>query len=160
MELASRVSAKSWQAKQIGVRVRTDEDQLAFFESLAGVNALRSYVLISDGVPVAFMLGHQWNKVYVVEEIGYDAAYADFSPGTVLMVEAIDDLLDTDRPESIDFGFGDAVYKRIFANSSSQAANLLLVSRKLKAQGTLLVDKALAACKRSLKEVARRRKSI
>jgi hypothetical protein len=43
----------------------------------------------------------------------------------------IEDLYKEDRPELLDFGFGDAAYKRSFANAEHDAASLYLVPRNV-----------------------------
>lgn len=48
---AAVVSQQSWQGKRLGVRVRSDQEQLRHFTQLAELGALRCYLLRSEGVP-------------------------------------------------------------------------------------------------------------
>jgi len=128
---AAVVSASSWQGRRLGLRVRNDEAQLRQFRTLADLQALRCYLLRSQGEPVAFAVGTQWNGHFVLEEIGYDTRYAGHSPGTVLLLDMLDDMFQHDTPELLDFGFGDGAYKQLFGNESTHSGTLLVVSRRL-----------------------------
>jgi len=128
---AAEVSAQSWQAKRIGVRVRNSNQELHLYRTLARLGALRCYLLHSEGKPIAFLIGTQWKKRFVLEETGYDTSYAKQSPGNVLMLCMLEDMLQQDTPQWLDFGFGDADYKRLFGNCSTENGSLLMVSRRL-----------------------------
>ncbi|MCY2989947.1 MAG: GNAT family N-acetyltransferase [Planctomycetota bacterium] len=128
---SASISQQSWQAKRLGVRVQSDDLQVRQFTHLAELGALRCYLLRSQDTPVAFAIGTQWNGRFRLEEIGYDAAYAKFSPGTVLLLRMLEDMLACDAPEWLDFGFGDGDYKRLFGNHQTSSGTLLLVSRRL-----------------------------
>lgn len=128
---AAEVSARSWQAKRIGIRIRNSEQESHLYRTLARLGALRSYLLHREGEPIAFAIGTQWNQRFVLEEIGYDTKYAKQSPGTVLMQCMLEDMLEQDTPKWMDFGFGDGDYKRLFGNCSTESGSLLLVSRRL-----------------------------
>jgi CelD/BcsL family acetyltransferase involved in cellulose biosynthesis len=127
---ATAVSSRSWQGKRLGLRVRSDFDRLLFFSRLAELGALRCYLLRSQGEPVAFAIGTQWHGRFILEEIGYDTRYANYSPGTVLWLNILEDMFQRNTPELVDFGFGDGAYKQLFGNQSSQSGTLLVVSRR------------------------------
>lgn len=128
---ASAVSANSWQGKRLGLRVSREDSLLRQFRNLANLQALRCYLLRSQDEPVAFAIGTQWNGRFMLEEIGYDTRYASSSPGTVLLLNMLEDMFQRDTPELVDFGFGDGAYKQLFGNESSQSGTLLVVSRRV-----------------------------
>lgn len=154
---ASAVSARSWQGKRLGLRVRSNDAGLRYFSKLAELRALRCYLLRSQGEAVAFAIGTQWKGRFILEEIGYDTRYADFSPGTVLWLNILEDMFQRDAPELVDFGFGDGAYKQLFGNQSSQSGTLLVVSRRfgpslklaVSRMGTWLGQSARSALRRS-----------
>ena len=127
---AVAISEQSWQGKRLGTRVRNDDATIAQFRRLAELGALRCYLMHSDGVPAAFAIGTQWQGTYQLEEIGFDPRFADLSPGTVLMLEMLDDLHSRRRAACLDFGFGDGAYKRQFGNHETASGSLLVVSRR------------------------------
>src|SRR5207237_3609270 len=73
--------------------------------------------------------GIQWEGTFVSEEIGYDPAYADFAPGTVLHFRVLEDLIARNTPAMADFGFGDNVYKQVFGNHHTLSGPVLLSRR-------------------------------
>jgi hypothetical protein len=126
---AHRVSSVSWQSKRRGLRVRNTEDERQFWASVARVGGLRSYLLEHGGRPVAFVLGVQWKGRFVYEEIAYDPAFGEHSPGTVLLFRVLEDLLARDPPRLFDFGSGDGGYKQVFANRQTLTGPVLLTRR-------------------------------
>jgi CelD/BcsL family acetyltransferase involved in cellulose biosynthesis len=129
LEKAHRISRQSWQAKRLGLRVRNDSQEVRLWESIASLGALRSYVLEQDGQPLAFQLALQWKGCLVLEETGYDAAYRNCSPGSVLTFRILEDLIARDTPRLIDFGFGDAPYKGSLCNRQTLSGPVYLVRR-------------------------------
>lgn len=121
LEQAALVSRNSWQQKRIGTRIRNDEQERRFLKAVANDGHWQSYILFQRGVPAAFLLGMRDQKTFYYEEIGYDAKYAEYSPGTVLLFKVIHHLYETKRVDWFDFGFGDAPYKRLFANQQTES---------------------------------------
>jgi hypothetical protein len=152
LEAAHAISRNSWQTERLGLRVHNDEVERRQLETLAEKGALRSYLLRKEGCPAAFLVGNQFRGYFNYEEVGYDRNLAQDSPGQVLLVQAIDDLLEHDSPAWLDFGGGDADYKRLFANHRSSSGNVLLVPRSLPLDGLF----AYAALCRRTGAIARR----
>jgi hypothetical protein len=130
LEQAHEISRRSWQAKRLGVRIHNSPEERHFFEALAARGALRSYLLEQEGRPAAFLVGVQWKDTFVFEETGYDLGLAGVSPGTVLFVRLLEDLVAQDPPRRFDFGSGDGEHKRLFANRQTLSGPVLLVRRR------------------------------
>ncbi len=124
---------QSWQAKTFGYKPRADSSTIEHHRSLARHGLLRSYLLVSDSKAVAFIRGYQYQGLYYFEEIGYDAEWRDFQPGTVLNLLAIEEMFSENRPDTLDFGYGENDYKRILGNTECPAAVASLVTRGSKA---------------------------
>lgn len=158
LEWLSRVSAASWQGRRLGVRFRNEEATSRRLESLAGIGALRSYVLFHAGTPVAFVHGTQFGDCYTFEETAYDGSLAAASPGRILCLRMIEDLLGERTPARLDFGAGDAEYKRFFGTRSVSCASLLLVRRSLATRAGLsavrLVQRAEQAARGALRRTS------
>jgi CelD/BcsL family acetyltransferase involved in cellulose biosynthesis len=137
LEWMSAVSSRSWQGRRLGKRFRNDAATRRGLEALAGIGALRSYVLLHGGAPVAFVHGTQYGGCYAFEETAYDGALAAASPGRILCLRMIEDLLAERTPDRLDFGAGDAEYKRFFATRGVSCASLLLVRRSLSTRAGL-----------------------
>lgn len=126
---AHQVSRASWQSRRLGLRVRNDQEETRFWEAVAAVGGLRSYVLEQGGRPLAFQLAVQWNGCLLLEETGYDPAYRGSSPGSVLVYRVLEDVLAQDTPRLIDFGFGDGGHKASLCNRKTMSGPVLLVRR-------------------------------
>ena len=131
---AESISQRSWQGRRIGVRLALNDRFRAHFDTLARLGALRSYVLHHQDRPAAFVYGWQWNGRFEYEEIGYASELADHAPGRVLLYRVLEDLVAQDTPEVLDFGCGDAEYKRVFGTHESASGPLVIASDTVKTQ--------------------------
>lgn len=130
----AHISPRSWQGQRLGLRLGQGQAFRAHFTALARLGALRAYVLYHQDRPAAFLYGWQWNGHFAYEEVAYDSALAAFSPGRVLLHYVIDDLIADCCPEVVDFGCGDARYKRSFSNHESASGPIVLAPRSVKTQ--------------------------
>ena len=128
LELANTISQKSWQANQFGLRIQNNDYELRMFSLLARLGALRSYILCQKSVPVAFIVGTQYNNEYHYEEIAYDQDFRSLSPGTILLTQLIEDLIQDSTPEYIDFGGGTADYKSLFGTDISESGSVWVLA--------------------------------
>jgi hypothetical protein len=74
-----------------------------------------AWVMYIDGAPCAFEIGHLYGGTFFSAAKGFDPAYGRHRIGTSLHMRMLQDLCDDPRVEAIDFGFGDADYKRRYA---------------------------------------------
>jgi len=131
LEAVSVISEQSWQGRRLGRRASADERRRTAFESLAELGALRCFLLRHDGEPVAFVYGWQWGGVFDYAQIGYDSRLAAKGPGKILLARVLEDLIERDTPDVLDFGDGDADYKRRFGTHHSLTGPLTLNSARL-----------------------------
>ncbi len=127
----SQISQATWQNRLLGLRIDNDPDTIAGYTEMARQGLLRAYLIELGNRPCAFLIGYQYRGVYYYEETGFDEAFTELSPGTAVLFLAIEDLFAFDRPRSINFGIGDGVHKRRFANLERQDAAVLLFRRNL-----------------------------
>lgn len=83
--------------------------QLAETEGAAGT--LRLGLAYLDGRAVAGQIWTVENGVAIIHKLAYREDAKQHSPGTVLSVEMFRRVLDVDKVDAIDFGFGDQSYK-------------------------------------------------
>lgn len=148
LDHAHRISQNSWQTRRLGLRVRNNEAELRSFTFLAEQNALRSYLLFCGQTPVAFLIGTQYGGTFRCEELGFDSGWADRSPGLVLLLKILDDLFEVRTPDWLDFGLGEARYKRQFGNHVSRCGSVWIVPpgvRQIATVGYLKTCRALAS---------------
>jgi CelD/BcsL family acetyltransferase involved in cellulose biosynthesis len=114
---------------------------------------MRCYLLEQNGEPIAFVLGIQWNGDFVYEELGYDPVFAAQSPGTVLLFHIVNDLIARNTPVRLNFGFGDAEYKRLFGNSQMTSASSLILRQSIRPALVIALNRAWGATRRYAKSV-------
>ncbi len=71
-----------------------------------------------------------WTRAYVLT--GFDPAYAKARPGIYLLMRVIEDACADSELRVLDFGPGDAAYKRQFSNESFEERNLLVYAPTLR----------------------------
>src|SRR5712691_9605627 len=167
LEAAHDISQRTWQTQKLGLRIRNDATETRRFTFLATRQALRAYLLLVNDRPIAFLIGTQFQGHFSYEEVGYDRDFADHSPGLVLLLHVLEDLLKDNPPRVFDFGGGDADYKRLFATSISTSGNVWIVPRGFWPQlwlsylrGCRRIDKIVRAAVQKLGLTTRLRQRI
>jgi hypothetical protein len=131
IEKSRTVLGRSWKSHHAeGTELFTDTRCAEYF-SLAKHGLMRSYVLIGNDEPIAFILGFQWNNIYHYSNIAYDLQKSALSPGTVLFYLMLEDLHIYDKPEILNFGIGDSLYKRRFGTDNSVDCSVSVIKSTL-----------------------------
>jgi CelD/BcsL family acetyltransferase involved in cellulose biosynthesis len=81
---------------------------------------------------LAFSVAHQYRGVVNSQEMGYHQDFAKYSPGKVLLYLIIRDLHADGSVRLLNFGMGDAEYKRWFADIERTESSWLLLRRSLR----------------------------
>ena len=116
----------------------------------------RVYVLYVGGAPVAFWQGSVYARTFFTGTPGYDPAFADYGIGRYLLVRVIEQLCEDDEVDLIDYGFGDADYKRRFGNESWEEADVVLFARRFRPLRINVTRTVLASALRVAKSVLTR----
>lgn len=125
-----RVSMNSWQTDVFGYRKRDTSEAIRFHKDIAAKGWLRSYLLKCSDEPIAFILGYQYYNRYYFENTGFNKYWRKHSPGSVLNYFLIKDIFANDRPDILDFGFGDNQYKRMFGTDQYDAEMVYVTRRR------------------------------
>jgi len=98
---------------QLGAGVTRDPTQRGLMQ--AGLRAGRfvAWVLYIDDRPASFWLGESFGPVFATGTPGFDPQFAKDRVGTFTMMRMIDDLCARGDIRRIDFGHGDAEYKKL-----------------------------------------------
>ena len=112
-----RISRRTYQWT-IGHRLQNDDKTRKRYLGLAAEGRLRCYILYMDATPCAFARGEISGTLYQYETPGFDPSFDKLSPGTVLLMWAIRDLIENSGCKTFDFGSGGDYtgYKARFAN--------------------------------------------
>ena len=148
---ARTVSARSYQ-ERFGAGLPEGEQALAEMRALAADDAVRAWVLFLEGRPISYLYAPAEGDTLLYLYLGYDPDFAALSPGTVLQLEAMRELMEEGRFALFDFTEGESQHKQMFATGSLDCVDLLLVRRTLAnlAIGNLITgfDAMVAAAKR------------
>jgi CelD/BcsL family acetyltransferase involved in cellulose biosynthesis len=74
-------------------------------------------------------MGYQHGGVYHYVKPAFDQGYGKLSPGTVLLLQMLEDLFAHEAPGKVCFCFGDTRYKQEFGNVHSKDVEILLLKR-------------------------------
>jgi CelD/BcsL family acetyltransferase involved in cellulose biosynthesis len=155
LRAAELVSRRSWQNRIIGERISDSEVCRRAFTDLVERRLLRAYLLKSGGEPCAFLVGYQHGGVYQYVETAYDESIGHLSPGSTLLYMVLEDLFSHKKPEAFNFGVGDGVHKRRFANREAKDTSAYLLRRNLSNQilkaSHFLFDSGIRLAKRVLR---------
>ena len=95
---------------------------------------LRSWILYVDGSPVAFWTGIAHRGTYFSLTTAYDPSHAADRVGYISMLEMFAACCEDPAIDRIDFGPGDAEYKRRFASSSTPCHDVRVFAPHLRAR--------------------------
>jgi len=126
LDAAVKVSSKSWQ-HELEPQMDNSLDERRRYEQFANQGVLRCYLLRCGETACAFVRGFQFGGVYYYSRIGFDEKFKKFSPGKVLFYLMLEDLHSYNKPNRLNFQEGDYEYKRSFANSCIETADILLM---------------------------------
>jgi CelD/BcsL family acetyltransferase involved in cellulose biosynthesis len=89
---------------------------------------LRAFVLYLDGVPRAFWHGTLYRRTFFTGPTGYDPEHRDLRLGTYVLAKMAEHLCG--EADWMDFGLGDAEYKRHFGDESWVEDDVLVFARR------------------------------
>jgi CelD/BcsL family acetyltransferase involved in cellulose biosynthesis len=102
----------------------------------------RGAVLYLGGEPAAFWHGNAYRGTFATTFTGYDPDLADYRPGTFLLMRVVERLCADPAMHTLDFGFGDADYKRSFGERSVLEEDVIAFEPRPR---PLAVDAAMSA---------------
>ena len=112
----------------VGDRFCNDEATRRLYIRRAMRGHLRCYIVYASGKPCAFLRGEFLDGTYHYETPGYDPQFSKFSPGLVLLMWVIRDLIEQTNCKIFDFGQGGDTsgYKSKFGNTSYECEEVEL----------------------------------
>jgi len=130
ISIASEISAKTYK-HALNVGFRDDYLTRSLLTRAAKQGWLRAYVLYAGGKPCAFEFGIEYGNVFFPEHIGFDPLLRSCSPGTVLFIKVVEDLIENSNVSVFDYGFGAAAYKERFGTESWPEASVYIFAPRL-----------------------------
>jgi CelD/BcsL family acetyltransferase involved in cellulose biosynthesis len=136
-ELARAISQRTYQEKLLDAGLPEGAKFEENMTQLASVGQVRAWILFLGGKPVSYLYTPADGDTLVYAYLGYDPAFAQHSPGTVLQLEAMREVMEEGRFRLFDFTEGDGQHKRQFATGSVDCVDLLLLRPSLSNRLTL-----------------------
>lgn len=128
------VATRTYQ-RGLGAGFRDTADEVARLRCKAEKGWLRVYVLYLADQPCAFWIGTLYRGTLHSDYMGYDPEYREYSPGKYLLVRVLEEFCAQGAEKQVqvvDFGIGDAEYKRILADEEWTDASPCLFAPNLK----------------------------
>jgi CelD/BcsL family acetyltransferase involved in cellulose biosynthesis len=116
-EQVGQIAEKTYQGG-LGVAFTGDELQRSLTRLAMERGWFRAWVLSLDGTPCAFWHGEAYRGVFRIGIPGYDPAFGHLRVGNFVLMRLIEDLCADDDVHTLDYGFGNAEYKRRFGSRS------------------------------------------
>jgi CelD/BcsL family acetyltransferase involved in cellulose biosynthesis len=121
----SAISRKTYQHALGAAFTDTDERRQIVRLSLER-GWFRAWVLYRNDEPIAFWQGTVYGRTYHSGSTGYDPEYRSNRVGIYLLMRLIEDLCRDPDVDRLDYGLGDASYKRQFSTESWEERDLLI----------------------------------
>lgn len=122
---AEYIAARGYQ-RAMGVGFANTGHLRSLLKFEADRERLRGYILYVAGKPWAFHIGTLYNRTFYSDYIGYDPEYSKYAPGNLLSIEMFKTLCESGEVDRIDFGLGDAEWKRILGDHGWHEASCFL----------------------------------
>lgn len=154
VEAAESIASTTYQA-ELGFGVRDTPLWRGLLRASAERGSLRAYLLMGGGRPIAYQNGCVYGHRFCCDGKGYLAEFGEHRPGTVLLMRMLRDLCGI-GVEEVDFGFGDAEYKRIYATRHFEERPVRMYGGSLRARLAAAEAAVAGAADRSLRGIADR----
>jgi len=120
----------TWQAEKLGHGFCVEN-----MKQVAERGWMRCFVLKGVKKIIAFAACYQGMGTLVYEIVGYDQDYREYSPGKILLHRLLRRLYDENKPDYVDFGEGEAMYKSGMANDEISTNNAYVYFRRMRMGG-------------------------
>ncbi|HEY6964195.1 MAG TPA: GNAT family N-acetyltransferase [Erythrobacter sp.] len=135
------LSARTYQARLLDAGLPASPEARRAMLEAAEADRMRCFLLHAGGEAVAYLSLPVTGATLVYAHLGYDPAWARLSPGTVLQMDALEQLFAEERYRWFDFTEGEGAHKAMFGTHHAACSSLMLLAPTL-ANRTLLGARA------------------
>jgi hypothetical protein len=119
----------------------------------AGKGWLRGYVLYAADIPCAFFIGSIYEQTFHIDFVGYREEYGKYSIGRFLLMKIIEGFCGgEENVREVDFGIGDAKYKKLFSTEGWMEGSLCMCGPSAKGVTIRVMTKAATSIDQLLKK--------
>lgn len=130
-DTARRIAMRTYQERLLGAGLPDTPEFLRNMVQMAAAGQVRAWLLYVGGEPAAYLYCPVERGNVRYEYVGHDPAFNDFSPGSVLQMEAMRDLYAEGGLSQFDFTEGEGQHKRQMATGGVECCDLLLLRPSL-----------------------------
>jgi len=125
--------AKLTYQRGMGLGFQLDTLHRTCYQIFRDHGILRAFILSSENKPLAFLIGILFKQEFFLWELGFDPSMANLRPGHYLFMKVLS-ILHEESPkvESLNFGFGDAQYKRGWVDNVTMVRRSIYLGRTWK----------------------------
>jgi len=152
LDASTPIAERTYQA-ELGVAVTDTPLRRAVLTHEAQAGRFRSYVLFGGGKPIAYQNGAVYGDRYLCDGRGYLPEHRDLRPGNILSLRIMADLCEQGL-SWVDYGFGDAEYKRVYATDKWSETTLRLYGGTVRARVAAAMDRTAGIVSRSANRLA------
>jgi CelD/BcsL family acetyltransferase involved in cellulose biosynthesis len=120
------LSEKTYQHRLMDSGLPTDPAFREHARVLAAANQFRGWLLRQDKKAIAYTYSPAIGRTLLYEFVGFDAAHGDQSPGTVLQVLVLQQLMREREFAFFDFTEGEGPHKELFGSGHRLCADVLI----------------------------------
>ncbi len=147
-----RVAATTYQ-RRLGAGFAGDRLERALMALGLQRGWYRAWVLYLGDTPVAFWQGFAYRGVFSTGCPGFDPEYTKDRVGAYLAVRMIEQLCESGDVQSLDWGHGDAEYKKNFGDTRREEAEVFLFAATFRGMRVRLIRAGAAAATRVAKRL-------
>lgn len=144
--LARDLSRKTYQEKLLDAGLPEGEDFERGMRTLAEQGAVRAYLLFHEARPIAYLYAPIVDGVVRYQFLGFDPAFRDHSPGTVLQYHVLERLFGEKGLRMFDFLEGEGQHKKLFATRTTRCVDVYYYRRGLKNRALVGLHASLDDC--------------
>jgi hypothetical protein len=132
------VAATAYQ-RALGAGFADTEEQRAVARVGLERGWARAWVLYHRATPIAYWLCSLYRRTLLLRRTGFTPSYAPLRVGIYLLMRVIEDACADGEIDVVDFGQGDASYKRHFSNECYDEAALTIFAPTFRGRRTRIV---------------------
>ena len=149
LELVEAIATKTYHYHLLGQDLTASNKQsIRNLNIYAQEGWLRGYLLFGDNRPIAYVVGYLVNGCFQSELTGYDPEFANVSPGILIQLRVIEDLINTEVADLLDYGAGGASYKQELGNRMYEEGTALVCRHTLYAFSAAISERLFTEASR------------
>jgi CelD/BcsL family acetyltransferase involved in cellulose biosynthesis len=130
IKAASQISQKTYQYT-LGSGFVDDSRTRRMLAIAAQHGWLQMSVLYIGGEACAYQLGLVYGKKYELQQVGFDPEWEQLGVGSILFLKVLENICNDPAIELLDFGFGDADYKRSYGTDKWTEVSVYIFAPRL-----------------------------